>query len=245
MSVRIDTLIFDIDDTLYSASSGFSAHRNGDVITAFMMARLGFESRAEALSLRDEYFKKHHSTLKGLAMADKEGRLPRPFVQEELGQFWAQHCDFERYLKPNSSLRADLMAVKAKLVAFTNAPRAYGLKCLEALGLDDLFELYGVEDVMPFCKPEKEAFEYVLNAVHATNAVMFEDSMKNIRACRDVGIRTVLVLDHGEGSEAALLADTPDASDPAVDFVVPRISEIRRLLPELWEDPPTLNLKPT
>ena len=46
-----DTLIFDVDDTLYPVSSGFSKHRNGPIVARFMVDEFGFESEAEALAL--------------------------------------------------------------------------------------------------------------------------------------------------------------------------------------------------
>ena len=49
----VDTLIFDVDDTLYPVSSGFSKHRNGPIVAKFMVDELGFETEAEALALRD------------------------------------------------------------------------------------------------------------------------------------------------------------------------------------------------
>ena len=83
--------------------------------------------------LRDEVFREHHSTLKGLTVASHEGRLPRPFVQSALGDYWAAHCDFPKFLPKNEALVQQLRELSAlgyRLVVFTNAPRAYGLKCL-------------------------------------------------------------------------------------------------------------------
>jgi hypothetical protein len=83
----VDTLIFDVDDTLYPVSSGFSKHRNGPIVAKFMCDELGFESEAEALKLRDEVFRATHSTLKGLTLASQEGRLPKPFAEPMLGKY--------------------------------------------------------------------------------------------------------------------------------------------------------------
>ena len=83
----VDTLIFDVDDTLYPVSSGFSKHRNGPIVARFMVDELGFESEAEALALRDEVFRATHSTLKGLTLASREGRLPKPFDEPMLGEY--------------------------------------------------------------------------------------------------------------------------------------------------------------
>ncbi len=45
-------------------SSGFTAHRNTDGATDFMVDNLHFPSKEAAQELRDEYFLKYHSTAK-------------------------------------------------------------------------------------------------------------------------------------------------------------------------------------
>ena len=44
--------------------SGFTAHRNTDGATDFMVEKLHFPSKEAAQELRDEYFLKYHSTAK-------------------------------------------------------------------------------------------------------------------------------------------------------------------------------------
>lgn len=44
--------------------SGFTAHRNTDGATDFMVDNLHFPSKEAAQELRDEYFLKYHSTAK-------------------------------------------------------------------------------------------------------------------------------------------------------------------------------------
>jgi putative hydrolase of the HAD superfamily len=241
--VEVDTLIFDIDDTLYPVSSGFSDHRNDIAVNGFMVEKLGFTSTEEAWALRNEFFQKYHSTLKALTVASEEGRLPGRFVAEELAEWWAEHCDYDRYLIPNPKLIEmiqDFHEAKLNLVCFTNSPRKYALRCLDRLGLRRFFpedHVFTVEDVLPACKPQAAAFEQVLRSVGTVpeRAVMFEDSMKNVRACAALGIRTVLIDEGRGGGEAALLGDTPCALDPAVDVVVRSIEEVRDTLPGLIE----------
>ncbi|CAJ1454462.1 unnamed protein product, partial [Effrenium voratum] len=191
--VDIDAILLDVDDTLYPVSSGFSDHRNGEVICKYMVDFLGFESTSSAKILRDEYFQRYHSTMKGLNVAMQEGRLPKPFYQEQLGQYWADHCDFARFLHADPRqvevIRSLSQDVGLKIAVFTNSPRQYALRCLDALGLrafvpDEM--VFAVEDVLPACKPQPEAFKKVLDAIGAApqRTVMFEDSMKNIRACK-------------------------------------------------------------
>ena len=64
------TVIFDIDDTLYDVGTGFTTHRNTDAVYDFMVKHLGFESKAAAKAVRNEYFARYHSTVKALTMAD-------------------------------------------------------------------------------------------------------------------------------------------------------------------------------
>jgi len=243
---EVDALIFDLDDTLYTVSCGFSDHRNAEVTVKFLVEEVGFPSYAGAKSLRDEYFQRYHSTLKGLAIASRDGRLPRPFNELELGDFWAGQCDFEKYLKPDPCLIETLGSLRddagLTLVTFTNSPVRYALRCLEFLGLRGIFadeHVFGIEDVLPHCKPEQVAFEKVLKAagLRAERTVMFEDSMKNIKACKAMGMHTVLIDETAGGSsggEAALLNDLPTPDDPAVDVVMRSVNQIRTAIPALW-----------
>ena len=50
---EVTTLIFDVDDTMYDVGCGFTAHRNGGAVAAFMVHHLNFASEAAALTLRD------------------------------------------------------------------------------------------------------------------------------------------------------------------------------------------------
>ncbi|CAK9096761.1 unnamed protein product [Durusdinium trenchii] len=208
-----------------------------------MVEHLSFESAESAKILRDEYFQRYHSTMKGLTIATEEGRLPKPFKQEELGQYWADHCDFAKFIRADPRqievIRSLAQDVGLKMAVFTNSPRKYALRCLEVLGVREFFpddHVFAVEDVLPACKPQPEAFKAVLDAIGAVpeRTVMFEDSMKNIRACKALGIHTVLVHE-AEGGEAALLHDTPIRDDPAVDAVLKDLSETPSLLPCLWK----------
>ena len=239
----VDTLIFDVDDTLYPVSSGFSKHRNGPIVAKFMVDELGFESEAEALKLRDEVFRATHSTLKGLTLASQEGRLPKSFEEPMLGEYWAAHCDFDAYLPRNNEFRdqlGELRELGYKLVVFSNAPRKYARRCLDSLGLREFFRdefIFGVEDVMPACKPEAAAFQKVLEAVgaDAASSIMFEDSLKNIRACRALGMRCVFI-EEEVGGEAALLGDAAKKGDADLyEAKIRRIADLKEAAPWLWE----------
>ena len=74
--------------------------------------------------------------------------------------------------------------------------------------------------------------------------------MKNIRAAKALGMRTVLVSGLGVGdaaaSEATKPGDAPEADDPAVDVSVRGCGDLRGALPGLWQQPAVFDLdRPT
>ena len=193
-SPPVTTLVWDIDDTLYDVGTGFTALRNGDAVFDFMVEALGFETRAEAKALRDEYFAKTHATGKALAVAEADGRLPpgAHFELADLAEWWSSKLDFSM-LQPDPVLTEALASCPLRHVCFTNSPRKYGIRCLEALGIRQFFkdaDIFAVDDVLRLsggaCKPEAAAFQAVFDAcgVRAEECVMLEDSMKNVRRRR-------------------------------------------------------------
>eukprot|EP00537_Pseudo-nitzschia_pungens_P006011 CAMPEP_0172362366 /NCGR_PEP_ID=MMETSP1060-20121228/5987_1 /TAXON_ID=37318 /ORGANISM="Pseudo-nitzschia pungens, Strain cf. cingulata" /LENGTH=357 /DNA_ID=CAMNT_0013084859 /DNA_START=69 /DNA_END=1142 /DNA_ORIENTATION=+ len=297
----VSTLIFDVDDTLYDVASGFTAHRNGPVIWKYMVDHLGFETQETAKALRDEYFEQYHSTAKALTVAQTEGKFPGGapvFDAKHMSEYWVNHLDYDllfgthAHPTPEESRRAKaafgkaLADCPATLVAFSNGPRSYVTKVLDQLGLLELFGtdrrskdgalVWGVDDVLPHCKPEAEAFckifaklkERASNHNHnhsnsnsnsnsnnnnnnnnsnekvlPSECVMVEDSMKNVRAAKALGMKTVLIT--GSREEGRILpGDAPEADDPAVDLAVATVEEMVERLPGLWKDPPVFDPLP-
>ena len=66
---------------------------------------------------------------------------------------------------------------------------------------------------------------------------MVEDSMKNVRAAKALGMKTILIT--GSKEEGRILpGDAPAADDPSVDVAFATIEEMTARLPGLWKDPP-------
>lgn len=245
----ISTLIFDVDDTLYDVGTGFTQHRNKDAIPKFMMQQYKFDSIEEAKAVKDEYFAKYHAIAKALKMAQQDGKLPKdaPEVKtEDIATYWAENLDYSLLGPPKTELHEQLSKCKCTLVAFSNGPRKYVKRALEHMGLFDLFgeeRLYAVDDVMPHCKPEKEAFEKIFNNIGnpaPETCVMVEDSMKNIRSAKGLGMKTVLI--SGSSETGRILADDkPNGEDPAVDCSMATIEEFFTHLPGLLEEKPVFD----
>lgn len=238
--------------------TGFTAHRNGYGAQSFMVEKLGFASYQEAKELRDEYFEKYHSTAKALTVAQQEGRLPdgASFDPQDLAEYWATSLDFTILNDSiDPKLVKDLQECNLNMIAFSNGPGKYVRRVLKELQLDDIFgdNVFAVDDVLPHCKPEREAFETIFSQVgcKAEECVMIEDSMKNVRKAKELGMKTVLVLGKGRRSrqsngtnntaaddaEATKPGDAPIANDPAVDVCIDTVDELRTALPGLWQSP--------
>jgi len=263
--MAITTIIFDVDDCLYDVGTGFTAHRNTDGATDFMVEKLHFPSKEAAQELRDEYFLKYHSTAKGLRAAEEDGRLPKlpvgvslqpgekRFKPSDLDEYWATNLDFsmlggpldERSIETFESLSKS----NTQVVGFSNGPRLYVERVLKEIGLARFFEpekLFGVTDVLPHCKPDRSSFELVLSKVSARpeQCIMVEDSMKNIRAAKALGMKTILIMGKGRKhqslnknaslAEATKVGDAPDENDQAVDAAVESVAEIDTILKE-WK----------
>mmetsp|Transcript_16957 Transcript_16957/g.32095 ORF Transcript_16957/g.32095 Transcript_16957/m.32095 type:complete len:245 (+) Transcript_16957:357-1091(+) len=235
-----------------------------------MTAKLNFPDAESAKKLRDKYFQKYHSTAKALAVAEAEGQLPLPegwpkgkkyFDPNDLSEWWAEHLNFALLGEKDVELIEMLESCPLNMVAFSNGPRKYVLRVLREMGLDHVFpenRVFAVNDVLPTCKPEKEAFEKVFDAIgikDPSECIMVEDSMKNIRAAKKLGMLTVLIAGLGrlkknvsnissntfaEAAEATKPGDAPDNSDPAVDFCIEHIKELKSILPGLWISNDTL-----
>ena len=173
MPSTIMTIIFNVDNMLFDAGNRFTSSCNGECAQAFMVTKLGFSSRNKAKLVQDEYFEKYHSTAKALTVAEEEGRLPKiegaptlHFHTKGLAEWWATKLDFQLLGGPNQKLQSDMEECPLQLVAFSNGPLKYVIHVLNELGLWDLFgddRLFAVDDVLPHCKPEKEAFQKIFD----------------------------------------------------------------------------------
>jgi putative hydrolase of the HAD superfamily len=251
---RVTTLIFDVDDTLYDVSTGFTAERNGRGAQQFMVKYLNFPNEASAKELRDEYFEKYHATAKALQVAEAEGRLPPPdpnkptknprFDPKDLAEYWATSLNFDLLGGERKSLVRDLQECRLQLAAFSNGCRKYVVRVLKELGLwGTVFtedRLFAVDDTLPYCKPEREAFEMIFSrlGVQPHECVMIEDSMKNVRRAKELGMKTVLITGTKENAEASEATKPGDAPVHAVDIALQKVEDMRTQLPGLWRPKP-------
>lgn len=184
--MRFTTLFFDLDDTLYPASSGlWSAIK--DRMNLYMLERLGI-SEKDVPVLREQYFKMYGTTLRGLQErhnVDKDDFLA--FVHD---------LPIKDYLTPNPILRDVIASLPTRKLIFTNADIPHARRVLAALQLDDLFEtVVDVNAVAPYCKPMPESFAIAMDLADEPDprkCVMIDDLPRTTRAALNVGMASLL-----------------------------------------------------
>lgn len=194
--MRFTTFFFDLDETLYPASSGLWTEI-GARINAYMHERLGF-SREEIEVVREKYFREYGTTLRGLQAnhhVDMDDYLA-----------FVHNVPLETYLRPDPALRLALEGIHARKFIFTNADCAHAGRVTRVLGLDGAFDgCIDVHVIAPYCKPMPEAFERALEAAGSPDpraCVLLDDQGRITRAARALGMYTVLVGRDDPGFEA-------------------------------------------
>jgi putative hydrolase of the HAD superfamily len=191
---HIDTWLFDLDNTLYPAESGFM----GDIearMTDYVQKVTGLD-RDEAYRLQKRYLADYGLTLGGLVV--HHGVDPADF-----------HAIFHdlslEALAHDPELVAAIARLPGRRLIFTNADDIHARRVLERLGLAHLFHdvfHIGSADYIP--KPDPRTFAR-MNAAHGiapATAAFFEDREVNLAPAHDLGMTTVLVGPHAEASTA-------------------------------------------
>jgi putative hydrolase of the HAD superfamily len=201
-------IIFDLDNTLYPRHSGL-LQEIGHRIQTWLCDHLVW-SWEEAQAKRREYYDRYGTTLGGLiAQHDVDVHDYLRFVHD---------VPVEAYLAPDPALGHMLGTIPLRKAIYTNAPSEYGRRVLQVLGVSGKFEqLIGIEEVGLRNKPYRDAFERALAllGVEGPDCIIVEDSVRNLRPAKALGLTTILV----------------DAQpDEHVDFAVESVLEVGPLV---------------
>jgi putative hydrolase of the HAD superfamily len=184
--MRFTTLFFDLDDTLYPASTGLWPAIKGRM-NLYMIERLGIPE-ADVPLLREQYFKMYGTTLRGLQ--------ERHHVDKEDFLAFVHDLPLPEYLAPNPILREVIASLPTRNLIFTNADIPHARRVLTALQLDDLFDtIVDVNAVTPYCKPMPESFAIAMDLADEPDprkCVMIDDLPRTTRAALNVGMASLL-----------------------------------------------------
>ncbi|XP_059667837.1 uncharacterized protein C24B11.05-like [Cornus florida] len=128
---KYDTLLFDLDDTLYPLSSGLAVGCRNN-IEDYMVEKLGIDE-SKIPDLCNLLYKNYGTTMAGLRA------IGHDFDYDEYHSFVHGRLPYEN-LKPDPVLRSLLLSLPIRKTIFTNADKVHTLKVLSKLGLEDCFE---------------------------------------------------------------------------------------------------------
>lgn len=209
---HIDTWLFDLDNTLYPAESGFMGQVEGRM-TAFVAKVTGLPME-EAYGLQKKYLAEHGLTLKGLML--HHGVDPADFH----ALFHDLSLDL---LAQDPELVAAIAGLPGRRLIFTNADDKHAERVLAHLGLRGLFDdVFHIHSFGFAPKPDPLGFQRMIDAhgLRPTTTSFFEDSEHNLKPAADLGMTTVLV-----GSKA--LASTAPFVHHRTDKLTPFLTAAR------------------
>jgi putative hydrolase of the HAD superfamily len=188
----IRAILFDLDNTLYPASSGVMEHIDRR-IGEYVQQRLGLPEE-EALEIRRHFYATYGTTLRGLqqryGFADTEDYLS-----------FVHNVAIEDLLQQNAELDAALSRLTVPKVIFTNSPREHAERVLRQIGIAHHFEqLFDLRYFNFVAKPDPAAYEHILEklGVAGHETLLFEDTPHNLGPARALGMTTLLICDGAE-----------------------------------------------
>jgi putative hydrolase of the HAD superfamily len=183
----VSQLIFDLDNTLYPASSSLAdeMHRR---MTGFVARHLDI-SPETALAVRQAGFRKHGTTLRWLQL---ETGLT------DAGEFldFVHPSNLHDYLAPRPGMRELLDSLDLPKSILTNAPRSHALRVLRYFGIEDCFSrIFDLEGNAYEGKPHRSAYERCLSGlgIAASEAVFIDDIPEYLATFRSMGGHCILV----------------------------------------------------
>ena len=179
--MKYTTIFFDLDDTLYPASTGLWEAIK-ERMNLYMRDRMGFDP-AEIPQIREKYYLQYGTTLRGLqANHDID-------VQDFLA--FVHDLPLSDYIQPNPALCETIASLGTHNLIFTNADAAHARRVLKALGMNECFEnIVDVNAVSPYCKPMPESFQIAMRMAgesEPSRCVMIDDLSRTTRAAREAG----------------------------------------------------------
>ena len=185
LNKKIDTWIFDLDNTLYSAESGIFQQVH-ELMGKFVSNKLNLNIK-EAKELQNKYFIKHGTTLRGLM--DNHGVNPDEFLDE------VHKLDYS-IVNPNVNLKNEITKLKGRKIIYSNANKKHVDEILLRLKLDSLFdEIFDIKMANYIPKPDIEAYKEFIKkfGINPNSSIMFDDIAKNLVPAKKVGFTSVWI----------------------------------------------------
>jgi putative hydrolase of the HAD superfamily len=207
---HVDTWVFDLDNTLYPASSDLWPkidHR----ITLFMIRLFGLDGMSSR-ALQKYYYKHYGTTLRGL--------MTEHGVDAETFLKFVHDVDRSSLL-PDHSLAAAIAALPGRKLILTNGSREHALDTAKQLAIDHIFEdVFDIVAADFIAKPHEGAYErfFERHGVEPKRSALFEDIARNLIFPHARGMTTVLVTPEAGLEEKRESWEIAHGREPHVDF---------------------------
>ena len=182
---HVDTWIFDLDNTLYPASTGLF-----DLIDERMGAyiqRLLACDPVEARRVQKAHFHEHGTTLAGLMK--EHGVDPHEFLAD------VHDIALDR-IASDAVLESGLGRLPGRKLIFTNGDEPYARRVLDRLGVAHHFEhVHDIHACELRPKPALHGYELLISqlGIEPARSVMVEDMAQNLEPAKKLGLTTVWV----------------------------------------------------
>ncbi|MBN1230280.1 MAG: pyrimidine 5'-nucleotidase [Anaerolineales bacterium] len=186
--MEFDTLLLDLDGTLYSNDIGLwdEIHRN---INRYLLDFLNIPAD-QVSKTREFLFTTYGTTFRGIQKS-------YPDVDPEEYLAFVHNVPLEKYISLQPEMRSMLQDLSMKKWIFTNADEKHARRVLDVLGITDLFE--GIIDVWAtdfVPKPDPFTYETALMVsapASPETCVYVDDQLRNLVPAAALGMTTVLV----------------------------------------------------
>ena len=182
---KINTWIFDLDNTLYSADSGIFQQVH-ELMGEFISKNLNMDM-SEAKKLQSKYYKQHGTTLRGLM--DNHGIDPDHFLDE------VHRLDYS-IVGSNKILNEELHKLQGKKIVYTNANKKHVIDVLDRINLTSFFdEIFDIKMANYIPKPELKPYEQIIDLfnIEPNSSAMFDDIAKNLVPAKKVNFTSVWI----------------------------------------------------
>ncbi len=202
---HIRNWIFDLDNTLYPASTGLFTLID-ERMGAFIQRLLECDP-VEAKRVQKAHFHEHGTTLAGLMRS--HGVDPHAFLED------VHAIPLDRVGR-DERLGAGLRRLPGRLFVFTNGDAPYARRVLEAIGVHEHFhDLHDIHASELRPKPDPHGYALLCSrfGIDPESAVLVEDMAANLAPAKALGMTTVWV---DNGSERG----SHGFDDRVVDHVI-------------------------
>jgi len=211
-----ETWVFDLDNTLYPASSNLFGQID-ERMRGYIAAYLGLDLD-EAYRVQKQYFRDYGTSLSGLMSV--HGMDPGPFLEH------VHEIDLDP-VAPNPALEAALGKLPGRKLIFTNATTGHARRVMDRIGIGHHFEaVFDIVDAGYQPKPQPEVYAALVERhdIDPTSAVMVEDMARNLAPAAALGMVTVWVRTGSEwgrqGADGGFIDHvTEDLADWLTDVV--------------------------